>query len=274
MTLPGVDLSAFQGVVADWKPAAGDIKWAAVKFSELEPGDVKYEDPDAAGDWAWLKDEGHGRIGYLFGHPGVSVADTVADFVAEIKAAGLEDTDGVALDLEVSGGLTAAEVSAWARDVMADLAAELDRTPLLYANISFIKGGYCAGLEAYPLWLADPSAPSGKPDVPAPWTSCAIQQTVITGPIDRDVAFYPDLKAMQKALGKTAVASGEVIHWRTWGLWSLAKEAADHHTTPAEMIRLAAEAGHVYAKPMKDYVALADWDARVPARTVLYAPAS
>ena len=31
---------------------------------------------------------------------------------------------------------------------------------------------------------------------------------------------------MQKALGKTTVASGEVIHWRTWGLWSLAKEAA------------------------------------------------
>ena len=63
-----------------------------------------------------------------------------------------------------------------------------------------------------------------------------------------------------------------VVHWRSMGLWSLAHEAAAHGTTPAEMIALAAKAGHVYGPAMKKYVAAGDWDKRLPAGTWLFAP--
>lgn len=277
MTLPGVDVSAFQGDSGAWKGDAGDIRWAAVKLTELEPGPggTSYVNPDAKDDWDWLKANGHGRIGYLFGHPGTSAAATVALFAGEIRKLGLEDGDGIALDLEVTGGLRAAAVDQWGLDVLRALDAELDRTPLLYSFIAFIGAGNCASLGSYPLWLADPSDPAGSPHVPAPWKSCAIQQSVITGPIDRDVAFYPSVAAMKAALGKhgTPAPSGKVIRWHTLGLWSLAKEAAEHGTTAGEMLTLAAAAGHKYGPAMRRYITAGNWNARLPAGTELFARA-
>ena len=63
-----------------------------------------------------------------------------------------------------------------------------------------------------------------------------------------------------------------VVHWRSMGLWSLAPEAAAHGTTPAEMIALAAKAGHTYGPAMRAYVAAGDFARRLPAGTILYAP--
>jgi hypothetical protein len=57
-----------------------------VKITEYEPGGTKYVNPDAADDWASLHLDGKGRIAYLFGHPSVSAADTVAFFKAELTA--------------------------------------------------------------------------------------------------------------------------------------------------------------------------------------------
>ena len=85
MSLPGCDVSSFQGPPADWKTAAGKIRWAGVKITELEPGGTRYVNPDAAADWAFLKQQKMGRIAYLFGHPSVSAAESVAFFAAELE---------------------------------------------------------------------------------------------------------------------------------------------------------------------------------------------
>jgi hypothetical protein len=198
----GVDVSSYQGPPADWKSAAGKISWAAVKMTELEPGGIKYVNPDAAADWAWLKQNNKGRVAYLFGHPSVSAAETVAFFVSELTKLGLEDRDGIALDLETADGKSAAAVDAWALSVQQDLARQLGRTPLLYTFLSFAQAGNCARLGHYPLWIADPSSKEGHPHVPAPWKAWAIHQYVITGPIDRDIANYASLQAMFNVLGK------------------------------------------------------------------------
>jgi GH25 family lysozyme M1 (1,4-beta-N-acetylmuramidase) len=200
--LRGVDVSGWQGPPGTWRGAAGRFSWAAVKITELEPDGTHYVDPDAAADWSWLERNRKGRIGYLFGHPSVNAADTVRFFVADLSKLGLKRADGVAVDLEVTDGLTPKQVSDWAVAVMDDLSDRLSRPPLLYTFLSFAEAGNCAGLGHYPLWIADPSRRPGHPQVPAPWHKWTIHQYVITGPIDRDVANFRSRAAMAAALGE------------------------------------------------------------------------
>lgn len=202
MTLPGTDVSAFQGP-PPWQNAAGAIEWAAVKISELQPGSIPYLDPDAPSDWNWLRAHGKVRIGYLYGHPSVSVSATVALFGAELARIGLDDADGLMLDLETTDGLSAAAVDAWALDVLRLIERDLGRKPLLYTFLSFAEAGNCASLGGYPLWISDPSRPPGQPRVPGPWATWRIHQYNITG-IDRDVAAFPSLAAMAEAVGRPA----------------------------------------------------------------------
>lgn len=197
-----MDVASFQGQPAHWAGPAGDIAWAAVKFTELQPSGHAYVNPDAAADWAFLKQRGLGRIAYMFGHPSVSVKATVIQFVAEVLTCGLEDGDGVCLDLEVTDGQPAHAVAAWAGQVMSLLQSRLGRQPLLYTYRSFAAEGNCAGLGGYPLWIADPSAPApGKPRVPVPWRTWLIHQYAISGGLDRDIAAVPAWAQVAAVLG-------------------------------------------------------------------------
>ena len=200
--LPGIDVSSFQQAPGRWMPLAGKIEFAAVKVSELSAAG-SYVDPDAAADWAALGKAGLGRLGYLFAHPAMGVTPTVDLFLSALRPLGLDDGDAVAVDLEVSSGLSSAAVSGWAQDVCGLLERETGRKAVLYTFLDFALEGNCAGLGGYPLWIADPSSPAGKPHVPAPWTSWSLHQ-YSQSPMDRDVANYPDLAAMKAALGKPA----------------------------------------------------------------------
>ena len=82
-------MSSCRGVPGAWRGAAGNISWAAVKLTELEPGGTRYVNPDAAADWTWLRRNGKYRIAYVFGHPSVSAAETVDYFLAELGKLGL-----------------------------------------------------------------------------------------------------------------------------------------------------------------------------------------
>jgi GH25 family lysozyme M1 (1,4-beta-N-acetylmuramidase) len=175
----GVDVSSFQGEPATWAKNAGSIQWAAVKITELQPpgsAPKPYENPDAAADWAYLKQHNLVRVAYMFGHPSVNAAASVSFFAEKLNALGVADGDVVALDHEVSDGLAPAAVSAWAVSVLKGLHATFGRTPLIYTFLSFATEGNCAGLGSYPLWMSDPSSPAGHPRVPAPWKTWALHQ--------------------------------------------------------------------------------------------------
>jgi GH25 family lysozyme M1 (1,4-beta-N-acetylmuramidase) len=202
VTIAGVDLSSFQGSPRNWQPIAGNIAYAAVKLTEYSAGARRYTNPFAAPDWMALKAAGLGRIAYMFGHPSAPYKASAGYFLAVLDTLGFTDGDMVALDHEVSDGLSPANCSEWAQAVMGELEHQTARPPLLYTFLSFADEGHCAGLGKYPLWIADPSSPPGKPRVPRPWTGWAIHQHSIKAPIDRDVAAFTSLTQMRAALGR------------------------------------------------------------------------
>lgn len=200
-TLRGVDVSSFQGPPGDWKNEAGSIVWASTKVTELGPGGSHYVNPDAAADWAYFAQAKLARIAYLFAHPSTGPADTVEFFASEMHNLGLNDTDGIMLDLEQTDGLGPGQVSSWAAEVMQRLRKRYNRMPILYTYLSFAEAGNTASLGRYPLWISDPSSPPGKPRVPPPWKDWTIHQYVASGIIDRDLAKFATVAAMEQAFG-------------------------------------------------------------------------
>ena len=275
MTLAGCDVSSFQGLPRNWEPIAGKIDFAAVKISEYSAGARKYVNPDAAADWQALGAAGRGRIGYMFGHPSAPYKASADLFLSTLHGLGLGDGDMIALDHEVSDGLSPANCSEWAQAVLEELKAQTGRSPILYTFLSFADEGHCAGLGRWPLWIADPSSPPGKPRVPAPWHDWAIHQFSIKAPLDRDIANFHDLAAMRSALGRKVPKVTITLH-KADGKQSLAQIAAAHGTGVSTVLRLTAEHGK-YDAPMAAYLdavfkgALPP-GAPVPAGAKLWAP--
>lgn len=209
-SLPGVDVSNWNGVPKDWKQAAGRISWAAVKSTEvaLESGRLTaFANADAPADLAFLRQSGKGVIHYLFAHPDTPAQATGQMFAARVRDLGLRDDEGIAIDLEVSNGRSPGQVAAWTQEVAAYLERELERPVIIYSFLSFIQEGNCAGLGSRMLWMADPSSAPGHPRVPKPWKTWRFHQWSISGGLDRDLANFPDLAAMKAAIGRAGAAT-------------------------------------------------------------------
>ncbi len=253
--LTGIDLSSWQGAPGQWAAEAGEFDFAAVKISEVYPDGSRYADPDAAADLAWLKANGKGRILYLYAHPASSANDTAAFFLSLLDELGLDDADAVAIDLEVSDSRNAAQVSVWMKMATRKLQGELGRPVLVYVDLDFAAQGNCSGLGALPLWVADPSSPAGRPRVPSPWTTWALQQTDISGALDRDVAAFASLAQMSAALGKKVAPPVAVTRdYTTSGNESLQQVADAVQGSPAQVLRLTAVADGKFLTPVADYV--------------------
>jgi Glycosyl hydrolases family 25 len=213
--IKGIDLASWQGAPGEWKndQASHGIYWAGVKFTEVSPGGV-YQNPDAKADWDFLYEHDLGRIAYLFAHPAAGVAATVAAFRTMTSALGLLPADGVAVDLEVSDGMSPAAVASWAREVLAELEAVYGRRIILYANDGFIEGGFCEGLENYLLWVAAVTTP-GLPYVPPPFADWFAHQFSLAPPVDQDVAHFSTLSAMRAAMGSPQFQTIVAVHVTT-----------------------------------------------------------
>ena len=234
--LQGVDVSSYQGPPASWKGQAGNISWAGVKLTELS-AQGPYVNPLAAADWSWLKQNGKGRVAYLFGHPSQPVAASVALFAGELARIGLDDGDGICLDHEVTDGMGPGSVSAWGRDVLSALRSMFGRPPITYTFLSF--AGNCAGMGSSLLWIADPSSPAGKPRVPAPWSTWALHQYGQQG-MDRDVARWASLSEMRTAMGRPQAAA--VYGVTADGKTALADLTAAHGCSPMHSLKLTLDA--------------------------------
>lgn len=264
--IKGVDLASFQGEPGQWTmlPGAQGIQWAAVKFTEVSHEHGVYENPDAKDDWDFLWKSKKGRIAYLFAHPDVSIDATIGPFAAMVNELGLLPDDGIAVDLEVTEGMSPAAVAAWAQELFASLARVFGRRPILYTFVNFIESGNCHGLDAYPLWIASLTTP-GLPQVPHPFTDWFAQQYAQNGGIDQDVAHFSTLAAMQAAMGKPQFHTVEAV-WVTAGMDGLVDLSHLLKTEiPVILERtLAASANHMFAPPLHDYLATGNLRAVMP----------
>jgi lysozyme len=252
--LAGIDISAWQGEPGDWQSEAGDFDFAACKMTELMVDGSRYTSPDAAADWQYLREHSKGRIAYFYAHPGSSASDSVTFFLSVLASLGIDDTDAVAIDLETTDGRNAAQVSVWAKMAARQLQSAANRPVLIYTYPAFAQAGNCSGLGSFPLWIASPGTPAGKPEIPAPWTSWAIQQTSIDPPLDRDVANFASLDHFTAALGRKGAAVNATVNYTTSGSESLQQVADAVHGSCSQILRLTAIADGKFSTPVADYI--------------------
>ncbi len=263
--IQGIDLASYQGTPhPGWAAEAGTYDWAGVKLTELSSGGL-YTNPDAKADWDYLKANGKGRIAYLFAHASTEASATVDAFKAALNSLGVEDSDGIAVDLETLDGLDPAAVASWARVVVDELAREFGRPVILYTNMSTAESGACDGLEGCYLWIAEPSSPMGDPKVPGPWKDWVIHQWSMSAPIDRDAAHFSTLAAMRAAIGKPSYTTTVAV-WTATGTESL--EGIERLTgcEISTMLRLTVEASGngEFSGPLSAYVNAANFAKPLP----------
>jgi GH25 family lysozyme M1 (1,4-beta-N-acetylmuramidase) len=161
----GVDVASYQ------HPNGAGINWASVKaggaafaFVKMSEG-ATYSNPYAAGDLAGARAAGLRATGYHFARPRLPLSTATSDaqrFAAQMGNVKVPGALPPVLDIEATGGLSAANVTAWTKTFLSSLEAASGRTPMVYSGPWFWRGymGNPSGFSRYPAWIADynPSA--------------------------------------------------------------------------------------------------------------------
>ena len=188
VTIPGCDVSNWQGAI-DWaKVAGGGYQFALCKASE----GTTFTDPTFAANWAGAKTAGLVRGAYHYCRPdlGNTPAAEVATFARALEAAGgVAPGDVIALDAETGNGNLLAFVTGWLQAAEAQFGCK----PLLYSSPSFMQQHGLLGdatLAQYGLWLASWS--TSAPQAPPSWTFWALWQYSAWGSVP-GITGYVDL---------------------------------------------------------------------------------
>lgn len=230
----GIDVSNWQGTL-NWDGRS--IKFAFAKATE----GTTFIDDQFTRNWAQMASHKLIRGAYHFAHPSADPVIEAEHFLTVVRGQGLHDGDLLALDLEADDGRKPADVAAWARSWCAYVQKATGIRPLVYTDISYARGGYCAGLGSYPLWIAAPSYPAGKPPMPlGPWTSAAVHQYADT-PVDKDVSTLS--VAQLRALGSTTPEEDDVSSYVSVGQ-TKAQTLADSKWTTIEFDTEYADSDH------------------------------
>jgi len=177
-TLPGIDVSTFQG----------NVNWPQVKASgrvfsiaRVSAG-LKIVDSKFAQNWPGMKSAGMVRGVYQFFHPNEDAVKQADLLIAKVDAAGgLQPGDlPPVLDLEDTDDLASSVVVSQAKLWLARVEARYGVKPFVYTAffMSDVIGSHFSG---YPLWVANYNATC--PLMPAGWTEWVFWQTSDTGVI-------------------------------------------------------------------------------------------
>jgi GH25 family lysozyme M1 (1,4-beta-N-acetylmuramidase) len=161
----GIDVASYQhpnGAGINWASVrAGGAAFAFVKMSE----GAGYTNPYGASDLAGARAAGLRATGYHFARPRLPLSTATSDaqhFAAQMGNVRVPGALPPVLDIEVTGGLTAANVTAWTKTFLSSLESATGRTPMVYSGPWFWRGymGNPSGFSRYPAWIADynPSA--------------------------------------------------------------------------------------------------------------------
>jgi lysozyme len=195
-TLPGIDVSAWQGNINWAKVAGAGTRFAILKATE----GASWNDPTYAANVAGAATNGITVGAYHFADPSSAPGDAVSEADHFVSIAKNSPGDIVpALDIEHKGNLSTAGLVAWVKTWLAEVASKLGVKPMLYASPGFWK--YSMGDTTWfadngyqILWVAHWGVTS--PDVPAndwggngwtfwQWTDCR-HVAGISGCVDGD----------------------------------------------------------------------------------------
>jgi GH25 family lysozyme M1 (1,4-beta-N-acetylmuramidase) len=212
--ISGIDVSAFQGQV-DWAAvAAGGAKFAYVRASEQANIPDGFYQANSSGG----KANGLSVGAYHRARPDVSGGRAQADFFLD-TAGYVNDgrTLPPVLDIEwprsnwtglnACYNLTAAQLSAWIRDFVTEVARRTGRPAMIYTNTNWWNP--CTNRDASfgsnPLWIAGYTAT--PPPLPAGWSRWTMWQYANSGtlPGDQDV-FNGDAAGLTRLAGAAPVS--------------------------------------------------------------------
>jgi lysozyme len=193
---------------------AQTIDWTAVKAAGASFAFVKategmnFTDASFQTNWSGLKAAGMFRGAYHFFHSNDDPAAQATFFLSVVGK--LETGDMLVLDLESADGETQATILSRAITFMQNVESASGTKPILYTSPAFLSS--FAGLEVYPLWVANYGV--SCPDVPAPWKTYTFWQSTgtgsfppITGQVDVDT-FNGTLTDLQTFADGTPATDG------------------------------------------------------------------
>lgn len=181
--LHGIDVSNWQGTVNWAGHAERGVSFAFAKATE--GGD--WTDKWFGRNWNGMRESWIVCGAYHFARPKGDPYEQARHFLGAIRSAGgLRRGDLIALDLETNDGLRAERVARYARRWCRYVERHTGVRPFIYTFHAFAQDGHCGGLSEYPLWIASPATPRGRPAVPRPWRDWTIHQ-YDHRPIDRNV---------------------------------------------------------------------------------------
>jgi GH25 family lysozyme M1 (1,4-beta-N-acetylmuramidase) len=162
-TIWGPDVSNYQhpyGTAINWQAVRNQgARFAFVKISEGS----SYVNPYGAKDLRDARAAGLYVAGYHFGRPRLPLSTASSDARAFAARLGNVREPGYlppVLDIEVTGGLSAANVTAWTRTFLQTLQSATGRVPMIYSGNWFWRGymGNPKGFSGYPVWAAQYSS--------------------------------------------------------------------------------------------------------------------
>lgn len=198
----GLDVSHYQGTV-DWASVAQrGIKFAFIKSTE----GVSWTDPEFSANWTGAKTAGLVRGAYHYYDPGSDPQQQAEHFLDTVWPDGGQLLPGdlpPALDIETSGGQSAAEVVKGIQAWLSSVQQRTQRVPILYTCSGFWDGLGTSQFAGYPLWVAEYGVASPSP-LPAGWRQWRFWQFSqagriegVSGEVDLDV-FQGTLQELQQ----------------------------------------------------------------------------
>lgn len=155
----GPDVSSYQhprGIAINWAGVRHQgAKFAFIKVSE----GGSYVNPYGLSDIRAARAAGLYVGAYSFGRPRLPLSTASSDarrfaaLIGNVRQAGYLPP---VLDLEVTGGLSARNITAWTHQFLSTLQAATGRVPMIYSGGWFWRGymGNPGGFAQYPVWIA------------------------------------------------------------------------------------------------------------------------
>ncbi|MDQ1672399.1 MAG: lysozyme [Frankiaceae bacterium] len=171
----GIDVASYQhpnGAPINWASVrAGGAAFAFVKMSE---GD-SYTNVYAAKDLNGARAAGLRASAYHFARPRLPLSTATSDaqrFAAQVGNVKTAGSLPPVLDIEVNGGLNAADTTTWTRTFLNALEARTGRTPMIYTGGWFWKGymGNPTGFSRYPIWISHYNSSITSPSLFGDWS--------------------------------------------------------------------------------------------------------